>query len=125
MIFGVASGACLIELLSQQGFEPGSWIGRGKGFSTCHCHFQLLHLSYGAEAGIAHPTIDVDWSYPANLVAKEIILWDEAVRYHDKGELEKSLNTFNEIADTSRILFNCGVIHAALGEHADAVRRCL
>ncbi|KAF1352561.1 hypothetical protein BDV97DRAFT_149497 [Delphinella strobiligena] len=52
---------------------------------------------------------------------QEIILWDEAVKYHDTGYFEKALNTFNEIADTSRILFNCGVIHASLGEHAEAV----
>lgn len=28
---------------------------------------------------------------------------------------------FDNIADTSKILFNCGVIHATLGEHEKAV----
>lgn len=31
------------------------------------------------------------------------------------------MSSFSEIADTSKILFNCGVIHATLGEHEKAV----
>jgi hypothetical protein len=31
------------------------------------------------------------------------------------------LNEFEKIADTSKILFNVGVIHATLGEHEKAV----
>jgi hypothetical protein len=31
------------------------------------------------------------------------------------------LKVFDQISDTSKILFNCGVIHATLGEHEKAV----
>lgn len=32
-----------------------------------------------------------------------------------------ALRYFDQIADTSKILFNCGVIYATLGEHDKAV----
>lgn len=46
----------------------------------------------------------------------------EALAQYDNNEFEKSLKTFDGISDTSKILFNCGVIHATLGEHDKAVR---
>jgi len=45
-----------------------------------------------------------------------------ALESYDKNDFEQSLKTFDGISDTSKILFNCGVIHATLGEHDKAVR---
>lgn len=45
----------------------------------------------------------------------------EALAHYDNNEFEEALKTFEPITDTSRILFNCGVIHATLGEHVKAV----
>lgn len=48
----------------------------------------------------------------------------EALGHYDNNEFEVSLKTFDNISDTSKILFNCGVIHATLGEHDKAVGGC-
>lgn len=40
---------------------------------------------------------------------------------YDNNEFDESLKYFETIADTSKILFNCGVIYATLGEHGKAV----
>lgn len=45
-----------------------------------------------------------------------------ALGHYDNNEFDEALKTFENIADTSKILFNCGVIHATLGEHEKAVR---
>jgi hypothetical protein len=45
-----------------------------------------------------------------------------ALVYYDNNEFDEALAAFDNIADTSKILFNCGVIHATLGEHEKAVR---
>lgn len=45
----------------------------------------------------------------------------QALTHYDNNEFEESIRVFEEIADTSKILFNCGVIHATLGEHDKAV----
>ncbi|MCJ1379363.1 hypothetical protein MMC17_002464 [Xylographa soralifera] len=52
---------------------------------------------------------------------QEIETWVEALAQYDNTEFEESLRTFDGISDTSKILFNCGVIHATLGEHDKAV----
>jgi tetratricopeptide (TPR) repeat protein len=52
---------------------------------------------------------------------QEIETWVEALAHYDNNEFEESIRVFDEIADTSKILFNCGVIHATLGEHDKAV----
>lgn len=52
---------------------------------------------------------------------QEIETWVEALNYYDNNEFETSLKVFDNIADTSKILFNCGVIHATIGEHDRAV----
>ena len=52
---------------------------------------------------------------------QEIETWVEALNYYDNNEFENSLRVFDNIADTSKILFNCGVIHATIGEHDRAV----
>lgn len=40
---------------------------------------------------------------------------------YDNNEFDDALKEFENIADTSKILFNMGVIHATLGEHEKAV----
>ncbi|KIX96616.1 uncharacterized protein Z520_07882 [Fonsecaea multimorphosa CBS 102226] len=52
---------------------------------------------------------------------QEIETWVEALGHYDNQEFEEALRIFDAIADTSKILFNCGVIHATIGEHERAV----
>ena len=44
-----------------------------------------------------------------------------ALGHYDNNEFDDALKEFDGISDTSKILFNCGVIHATLGEHEKAV----
>lgn len=53
---------------------------------------------------------------------QEIETWVDALNSYDNNEFETALRIFDNIADTSKILFNCGVIHATIGEHDRAVR---
>ncbi|KAF4981935.1 hypothetical protein FZEAL_2329 [Fusarium zealandicum] len=52
---------------------------------------------------------------------QEIETWVAALARYDNNEFEDALNEFSKIGDTSKILFNQGVIHATLGEHEKAV----
>ncbi|KAK4124016.1 hypothetical protein N657DRAFT_438339 [Parathielavia appendiculata] len=52
---------------------------------------------------------------------QEIETWVEALKYYDNNEFDESLKSFDKIADTSKILFNMGVINATLGQHEQAV----
>ncbi|KAI6250690.1 Neutrophil cytosol factor [Erysiphe necator] len=52
---------------------------------------------------------------------QEIETWVEALTLYDSNKFEEALDTFDSIMDTSKILFNCGVIQATLGEHEKAV----
>ncbi|KAL1967054.1 hypothetical protein VTN77DRAFT_3578 [Rasamsonia byssochlamydoides] len=52
---------------------------------------------------------------------QEIETWVRALNHYDNNEYEEALKVFGEIADQSKILFNCGVIYATLGEHEKAV----
>ncbi|KAL9625777.1 MAG: hypothetical protein Q9160_000097 [Pyrenula sp. 1 TL-2023] len=52
---------------------------------------------------------------------QEIETWVQALGSYDNNEFEEALRVFENISDTSKILFNCGVIHATLGEHEKAV----
>ncbi|KAK2738405.1 hypothetical protein FQN57_007082 [Myotisia sp. PD_48] len=52
---------------------------------------------------------------------QEIETWVEALAHYDNNEFQESLCVFANIADTAKILFNCGVIYATLGEHYKAV----
>ncbi|KAJ5501331.1 Tetratricopeptide-like helical [Penicillium expansum] len=52
---------------------------------------------------------------------QEIETWVQALDAYDNQEFNESLRCFDQIADTSKILFNCGVIYATLGEHHKAV----
>jgi hypothetical protein len=45
----------------------------------------------------------------------------DALAQYDNNEYEGALKAFDGISDTSKILFNCGVIHATIGEHDKAV----
>lgn len=45
----------------------------------------------------------------------------KALGHYDGNEFDEALKEFDVISDTSKILFNCGVIHATLGEHEKAV----
>ncbi len=44
-----------------------------------------------------------------------------ALGHYDNNEFDEALKEFDAISDTSKILFNCGVIHATLGQHEKAV----
>jgi len=52
---------------------------------------------------------------------QEIESWVEALNYYDQQNYEKALEVFEANADTSKIYFNIGMIHATLGEHDKAV----
>ncbi|EPE33882.1 CAD & PB1 [Glarea lozoyensis ATCC 20868] len=52
---------------------------------------------------------------------QEIETWVKALGHYDGNEFDEALKEFDGISDTSKILFNCGVIHATLGEHEKAV----
>ncbi|USW55455.1 Putative PB1 domain, tetratricopeptide-like helical domain superfamily [Septoria linicola] len=52
---------------------------------------------------------------------QEIETWVTALAAYDNNEFDSAIKCFEQISDTSKILFNCGVIHATLGEHARAV----
>lgn len=52
---------------------------------------------------------------------QEIETWVAALAAYDNNEFDGALQCFSHIADTSKILFNIGIIHATLGEHAQAV----
>ncbi|TVY16062.1 Neutrophil cytosol factor 2 [Lachnellula arida] len=52
---------------------------------------------------------------------QEIETWVAALGHYDNNEFDDALKEFDGISDTSKILFNCGVIHATLGEHEKAV----
>lgn len=56
---------------------------------------------------------------------QEIETWVLALAHYDNQQYEEALQVFDGIADTSKILFNCGVIFATLGEHERAVRQHL
>ncbi|KAL7817999.1 hypothetical protein V8C44DRAFT_347552 [Trichoderma aethiopicum] len=52
---------------------------------------------------------------------QEIETWVAALGRYDNNEFDEALAEFDKIGDTSKILFNMGVIHATLGEHEKAV----
>lgn len=52
---------------------------------------------------------------------QEIETWVAALAAYDNNEFDNAIGCFECIADTSKILFNLGVIHATLGEHDRAV----
>ncbi|ROW17515.1 hypothetical protein VPNG_00665 [Cytospora leucostoma] len=52
---------------------------------------------------------------------QEIETWVSALSRYDNNEFDEALKEFDRISETSKILFNMGVIHATLGEHEKAV----
>ncbi|KAB8202344.1 hypothetical protein BDV34DRAFT_215532 [Aspergillus parasiticus] len=54
-------------------------------------------------------------------IKQEIETWVQALEHYDRQEYDEALRVFDQIADTSKIFFNCGVIYATLGEHERAV----
>lgn len=56
-------------------------------------------------------------------IDQELEIWVTALQRYDANEFEEAITVFDPICDTSRILFNCGVIRATLGEHSQAVCR--
>lgn len=52
---------------------------------------------------------------------QEIETWVTALGRYDNNEFDEALAEFEKVSDTSKILFNMGVIHATLGEHEKAV----
>ncbi|GKT54164.1 NADPH oxidase regulator [Colletotrichum tofieldiae] len=56
-----------------------------------------------------------------NSLLQEIETWVSALGRYDNNEFDDALKDFERISDTSKILFNMGVIHATLGEHEKAV----
>ena len=57
------------------------------------------------------------------ILGQEIETWVAALASYDNNEFDVALKVFDQISDTSKILFNCGVIYATLGEHEKAVSR--
>lgn len=45
----------------------------------------------------------------------------QALVHYDTQEFDEALRVFETVADTSKILFNCGIIYATIGEHEKAV----
>ncbi|KAK4138164.1 hypothetical protein BT67DRAFT_2084 [Trichocladium antarcticum] len=52
---------------------------------------------------------------------QEIETWVEALKFYDNNEFDEALTCFDNVSDTSKILFNMGVINATLGQHEQAV----
>ncbi|KAI8974023.1 hypothetical protein BD414DRAFT_498900 [Trametes punicea] len=53
----------------------------------------------------------------------ELETWAAALQAYDAEDFEKSLELFSQIADSSKILTNIGLIYATLGEHEAAVEQ--
>lgn len=53
----------------------------------------------------------------------ELETWAAALKAYDDEDFDKSIQLFNEIADSSKILTNIGLIYATLGEHEAAVEQ--
>ncbi|GAA5859665.1 hypothetical protein JCM8547_006183 [Rhodosporidiobolus lusitaniae] len=52
---------------------------------------------------------------------QELQIWADALKAFDKQDFDLALSLFEQIADTSRVFFNIGLIHATLGGHEQAV----
>ncbi|KAL7277884.1 hypothetical protein PYCCODRAFT_1394550 [Trametes coccinea BRFM310] len=53
----------------------------------------------------------------------ELETWAAALQAYDAEDFEKALELFSQIADSSKILTNIGLIYATLGEHEAAVEQ--
>ncbi|ORY75060.1 hypothetical protein BCR35DRAFT_343551 [Leucosporidium creatinivorum] len=52
---------------------------------------------------------------------QELQIWSNALDAFDVQDFNLSVSLFQEISDSSKILFNLGLIHATIGSHAEAV----
>ncbi|KAK6361778.1 hypothetical protein TWF730_005494 [Orbilia blumenaviensis] len=52
---------------------------------------------------------------------QDIEAWVQALERYDKGDFKGSIETFAHAGETSKALFNIGIIHATLGEHDEAI----
>jgi len=57
----------------------------------------------------------------SNYTPQEIQIWVGALALYDQNDLEASIVAFQPLADTAKVLFNCGIICATLGVHRTAV----
>lgn len=71
-----------------------------------------LKVSYASE------NLVVRHSY---LHQAEIEIWVKALEAFEKKEYREALHQFSKIADSSRIMFNVGVVHATMGDHKAAI----
>ncbi|KZT04776.1 uncharacterized protein LAESUDRAFT_727636 [Laetiporus sulphureus 93-53] len=53
----------------------------------------------------------------------ELETWAAALKAYDEEDFDKSLQLFSNIADSSKILTNMGLIYATIGEHEAAVEQ--
>ncbi|KAI6007777.1 hypothetical protein F5J12DRAFT_830652 [Pisolithus orientalis] len=51
----------------------------------------------------------------------ELNIWDSALKAYDKQNFSTSLELFSQIADSSKILTNMGLIYATIGKHEAAI----
>ena len=54
-------------------------------------------------------------------VQAELERWAAALEAYDAGDMSLALDNFQIIADSSKVLFNIGLIHATQGQHEAAV----
>lgn len=52
----------------------------------------------------------------------ELEIWTKALAAFDSRHYDDAISCFEQIRDTSKILFNIGVILATKGEHPNAIR---
>ncbi|EGO26507.1 hypothetical protein SERLADRAFT_360751 [Serpula lacrymans var. lacrymans S7.9] len=53
----------------------------------------------------------------------ELEIWASALKSYDAEDFENALQLFSDIADSSKILTNIGLIYATIGEHETAVQQ--
>lgn len=52
---------------------------------------------------------------------QDLQTWADALQAYDQGDLDLALALFGNIADSSKIQFNIGLIQATTGDHTSAV----
>lgn len=52
----------------------------------------------------------------------ELETWAAALKAFDESDFDSALETFSQIADSSKILTNMGLVYATVGEHEEAVK---
>ncbi|RMY16705.1 hypothetical protein D0867_06430, partial [Hortaea werneckii] len=114
-----------IEGFRQAG--SGSWLVISAHSLHAGLHLWRLRVTRADLQGELRPHSDKSLSNAslsqvrAMSLKQEIETWVAALAAYDNNEFENALQCFEQIADTSKILFNAGVIHATLGEHSQAV----